>query len=452
VPKRESGASTSQHIGTSAPSVKSENKSIVRFSQAGSGSKSYIPDPQYPGEDDSTSRIDIQHISLISSDEDDELITPTHGHIRKRIPEANSSKGGLKPVRLDRQEHKERKSQVNTGPSMKDKSGDETLDSDTPMIDEERLAQIGRRTFKGAYIDEDVQVKDEPDEEVNTVEQLAPVHQAASSAPESNTRTEVRDTGKGDETVNGDIQHKQKKKPQTRNRGTRFVIQTEEDRREFERHLEDLEVLKEELGGMHHHPVGREKGKGVGDAATDAEKQPDKKEGRLYLFQFPPVMPKLYNPATTPKPEGTNPNEPGNDDVQVTVAVDKNIVDLERNVKLEGEEIIIKREDDEPAKRRERERLAEEEGYVGKLIVRESGRVELDWGGSRMLVGRGMETSFLSMGVLVDSKGCFANDGKPMGEGLATGMGKIMGKFVVTPDWESMVDDIERADKGESKR
>lgn len=452
MPKRESGASTSHSIGTSAPSVKSENKSTLRFSHAGSGSKSYIPDPQYPDEDDSTPRIDIQHISLISSDEDEELTTPTLGHIGKRIPEANSSKGGLKPVRLDRQEHKERKSQVNTGPSMKDTSGDETLDSDTPMVDEERSAQIDRRTFKGAYIDEDVQVKDEPDEEVNTIDQLVPAHQAASSAAELNTRTEVRDTGKGRETVDGRIQHKQKKKPQTRNQGTRFVIQTEEDRREFERHLEDLEVLKEELGGMHHHPVGSEKGKEVGDAVTDTEKQPDKKEGRLYLFQFPPVMPKLYNPATTSKPQGTRPNEPGDDNVRVTAAVDKNIVDLERNVKLEGEEIIIKREDDEPAKKRERERLADEEGYVGKLIVRESGRVELDWGGSRMLVGRGIDTSFLSMGVLVDSKGCFDNEGKTIGEGVATGMGKIMGKFVVTPDWESMVEDIERGDKRERRK
>ena len=78
-----------------------------------------------------------------------------------------------------------------------------------------------------------------------------------------------------------------------------------------------------------------------------------------------------------------------------------------------------------------------EEGWIGKLIVRKSGRVELSWGGVNLLVGRGVDAGFLTTGIVVDS----IEKGPPGGgapEGRALSMGQIMGKFVVTPDWEHM--------------
>ena len=390
-------------------------------------------------------RIDIQNINLVSSDEEDEFISLTPSQRLKVKSPSGSNKGGLKPIRLDRHEHKERISQVTTAPTVKEMPAEDIRDSDTPMVDEMRSSRA-RRESKGANADGNVQIKDEPVESMDLISQLAADPLASRSAAESAARHQGVDADEVEGTVEEEPIPKQKKRHHARKRSAKFVIQTEEDRGEWERHLEDLEVLREELGGMQD-ITGKGKAKAGG---AEAEKQVDKKEGRLYLFQFPPAMPKLFNPATMPKQDPTKPTEAGEADIRVTGSVNKNIVDLDKVVKPEEEE-IIKKEDEEPPKKT-RDSLAAEEGYVGKLIVRESGRVELDWGGSRMLVGRGIETTFLSMGVLVDSKGCFDQDGKPTAEGVATGMGKIMGKFVVTPDWESMVDDIERAERRERRK
>ena len=76
--------------------------------------------------------------------------------------------------------------------------------------------------------------------------------------------------------------------------------------------------------------------------------------------------------------------------------------------------------------------MVKEEGFIGKLVVRESGKVELSWGGTSMVLGRGVSANFLSTVVVTENK---AEDP----EGVAIGMGQVMGKFVVTPDWEKML-------------
>jgi DNA-directed RNA polymerase III subunit RPC4 len=455
--KREGGGGGGGFTVTSGS--KSQNGSIpgVRFG-TGSGSNPYvIADPQYPDEDEDVPRIDIEQINLISDDEDEQVASDTKG---KGKAIAGSAKGGLKPVRLYRQEHKERKSQVTSGPS-EDPSTENKSDSDTVLADEGATLPAPpteEKRFKGVYQDDDdeVRIKDEPVEPAEMINRLhSPepnLEASSSSAPDFKQTIDELGTDVVVKKNEPESPNQLRKKAPSKKKGNKFVIQTEEDRAEWERHLEDLAILTEELGGM----LGpsTEKGKekdAEGDIDMDAEKPVDRKEGRLYLFQFPPVMPKLYNPAKDPKPIVTG-EKKAEGDVELTGSADKNAVDLTKDVKVEGEEIIIKKEDEEPTNKKGRERLADEEGFVGKLIVRESGRVELDWGGSRMLVGRGIETSFLTMGVLVDSKGCLDKDGKSTGEGTATGMGQIMGKLVVTPDWESMTEDLERQQKFERRQ
>jgi len=116
----------------------------------------------------------------------------------------------------------------------------------------------------------------------------------------------------------------------------------------------------------------------------------------------------------------------------------KQTVDLtETAVKIEEDTIpadaAVKHAPD--GARKKKDDFVHEEGWIGKLIVRESGRVELDWGGTHLLVGRGAEAAFLSNALVVDG----IERGPPGGgapEGKATSMGQVMGKFVVTPDWE----------------
>lgn len=238
------------------------------------------------------------------------------------------------------------------------------------------------------------------------------------------------------------------------------VIQTVQDREEYDRHLEDVAILAEELGGLQGNLRDTGKGKDAeGDdqmtgAATDDVI--DKKSGRLYLFQFPPVLPQLYNPIDgKPDIHGTFKEE----DVE-KVELEKKTAEATAKaeskskgkgkateapaagveVKIESSTVLTpeerkKKEEDE--KRAKRQGFVREEGYVGKLIVRESGRVELSWGGTSLLVGRGVDTGFLTTGVVVDSQ----ERGPPEGgapEGKAMSMGQIMGKFVVTPDWQKM--------------
>ena len=239
--KRESGPSISRTAGTSRPNIKSEGYA----SKSGHGGTSYYSDPQYPDEDDGVARIDIQHINL-ASDEDDESLSPTPGYTKGKSPA--TSKGGLKPIRLDRHEHKERVSQVNTDPTVKDMPSEDTRDSDTPMVDEERSTRVNRgsrqRQVQGVDTDGNVQVKDEPDEPVNLMDQVEPGPQASSSAVHSDARRYENDTESDepaeDEPADDEPAHKEKRATRAKRKSTKFVIQTEEDRNEWERHLEDL--------------------------------------------------------------------------------------------------------------------------------------------------------------------------------------------------------------------
>ncbi|KAK8038125.1 DNA-directed RNA polymerase III RPC4 [Apiospora phragmitis] len=74
-----------------------------------------------------------------------------------------------------------------------------------------------------------------------------------------------------------------------------------------------------------------------------------------------------------------------------------------------------------------------EGGFIGKLNVRKSGKVELDWGGMPYELRLGTETGFLTTAIIVDD---------PENDAAATGMGNVYNKFVAAPildeeeDWD----------------
>ncbi|EKD18045.1 DNA-directed RNA polymerase III RPC4 [Drepanopeziza brunnea f. sp. 'multigermtubi' MB_m1] len=409
----------------------------------GGFNKDYVPEPHYPGEDGDAPRVDIAMINLVPEDEDDEI---------QYIGTKSIRKTGLRPVRLDRHEHKARVTIVNTGPVIKIED-----DEDGVEVDETRSSsRPGPADTRMGDPRDEISIKTEPGlaatfrhispDSTSTVEPLSP-ESKRKVKPELKMDDDAAMTG-----VLGEKKAQPKKK-----RAHKQVIQTEEDKAEYERHLEDVAILASELGGLQGNLTDKSKGTdGQEDVLMEeaAPKPEDKRSGRLYLFQFPPILPELYDPV---KGKPIDPKKmhdlsaDGNGDVEVsgTGTSAKSKAKARDRADLTGESVAIKMEEEtisiDKAKMEEEKRskgkrtpYVHEEGWIGKLVVRQSGKVELSWGGVNLLVGRGVDAGFLTTGIVVDGleKGPVGG-GAP--EGRAMSMGQIMGKFVVTPDMENLV-------------
>jgi DNA-directed RNA polymerase III subunit RPC4 len=429
-------------------------------------SKDFIPDPQYPDEDLDAPRVDIEHINLVSDASDDDVIFTGS----RKVPNGrgkSTNKRGLKPVRLHREEHKERLTLVNTEPAIKIQSDS---DEEFPAIDELRSsrAPAKEKEFTGTYEDfeANTRIKVEPGLELTfngtrppPATSTDPQRQVKdlTSSPESKRKIKDQlansaiDLDGPEDDAAAKAKRERKARTFIKKKDTKPVIQTEEDRAEYERHLEDVAILANELGGLQGN-LGAQPQDADGDVAMDGgvNQYRDNKAGRLYLFQFPPVLPELYNPMH-PKPKtkaeirAEKEKEKAEQDVQMggmsakakgkmkDATVDATVIKVEEEVVL-GPDGKPKKEEE----KRKRDEVVHEEGWIGKLVVRESGRVELCWGGTNLLVGRGVDAGFLTTSVMVD----MIEKGPPGGgapEGKAMSMGQVMGKFVVTPDWERMV-------------
>lgn len=404
-----------------------------------------MDEPQYPDEGDDGPRVDIEYINVQSDSEEDVIITGVRSLNKGKGKTSN--KGGLKPIRLDRKEHKERGTVVNTEPTIK-ADPEEDDDADVMVIDEGRSSKAPKRERRDTQ-ENDVKIKSEP----GTVPMMSYTREpTASSPPPSDFKVPI-DVGSDDPTTESEAIKAQPTSPGTerkvnprrlsKKKDKMPVIQTEEDRSEWVRHLEDMDILRRELGGMAANLQSQDKGKDVeGDVdmeegTTQESPKEEMEDGRVYLFQFPPVLPKLYNHQTS-----SNPNyimdDPG---VEMMIPLD---LTKDDKPEIKAEAIEIKQEEpdeDELRRQKERDKLVVEEGAMGKLVLRESGEVELVWGGTNMKVGRGIETSFFSAGAVVDGMDAWKRDeqGNDIpainGRAKTMAMGEIMGKFVVTPDF-----------------
>lgn len=183
----------------------------------------------------------------------------------------------------------------------------------------------------------------------------------------------------------------------------------------------DLNLLASELGSV---TITQEDG----ESKTEG---PSNKDGRMYLFQFPPLMPPLKQVAA-PKPKSKVKAEPedanmldSTPDVGTSTPVDLTD-DTDPNLDDHPE-------DDPENTHGFMSQLLSHGGLVGQLRVRKSGRVELDWGGRTLEMNPAAGMNFLTTAVIVEE-----NDEKPKpgvvgGESIA--MGKIMGRFVLAPTW-----------------
>jgi len=156
-------------------------------------------------------------------------------------------------------------------------------------------------------------------------------------------------------------------------------------------------------------------------------------EGHMFLFQFPPVLPPLT--STAPKaPKADVKPEPTDDDDEddiVMFAPQKKAPAANIDLTQDADKVKAEDEADEPA---DNDANAEAGGgFVGNLVVRKSGKVELSWGGKTLLLAPGTQANFLSSAVLLESSDVKPQPGQV--SGAAYGMGKIQGSFALVPTW-----------------
>ncbi|KAK5115816.1 hypothetical protein LTR85_009410 [Meristemomyces frigidus] len=228
----------------------------------------------------------------------------------------------------------------------------------------------------------------------------------------------------------------------------RPVYQTQDEVDEWERHQADLRLLYSELGSLAVQPPAAAADQD-GDAAMEGAQQPpavpDKKADKVYLFQFPPVLPDLIPVAVKPDPEAPS--------AAAAAGESGDAMDVDRQPNNNAADPVTVSDDPSSAATGGPRLPKLPSGAVGKLRIHRSGRATLDWGGTSLLVGMGADASFLQdvvvAGMPEHKVGAGAvGEGEGEGEGggggggppgWAMGMGQVKGKFVVTPDWEAIL-------------
>ncbi|KAI0471618.1 hypothetical protein GGR56DRAFT_82321 [Xylariaceae sp. FL0804] len=140
------------------------------------------------------------------------------------------------------------------------------------------------------------------------------------------------------------------------------------------------------------------------------------KDDQLYLFQLPPILPPLERVGDGPNGESET--------VDLTASVN--------NANADG--VNIKTEEGAEAPQHPTSGIPPGGGYLGQMVVRKSGKVELDWGGTPLSVGTGLETDFLTTAMIIEQDSN-VEDSEAIA-GTAYGMGPVVGKYVLVPVWD----------------
>lgn len=457
-------------------------------------------------------RVNIEHINLISDDES--VNGDPNGPSQHQGGLTGTDKKGhglnLRPVRVDRHEHVERAiggsvDHSNSTSAELRRRAQQRQDGEGSLFFSDDYSETGpvkstnskskarevefvrdERRWKGVYQDEEEdgepRIKEEPPEDENrmAVDQVEPVTSV----------TDRHSPATGEETVTHEVatnvgRPKRKEtsdpiasNPQQSNRlkGKDIVFQTEEDRQEWERDQKDLEFLRKELGttrlGVDH---------ATATMTDDSANLPDHKEGHVYLFQVPPMVPHLLTMADNEKrlkSQAERKNDAGHtSQPSRTSASTKSRPELEDSF-FGGR----KRTSSDVATPTNPLRTP---GKIGTLRVYESGRVKVEWGnagGASMELHRGMSMSMLQEVIMTNLEQptvkVETGDGSGDGEGEKDGgggtadtamkveggsdkekeksneqdkdkekvnvgdtawaLGELAGSYVLTPDWDQM--------------
>ncbi|MCJ1394850.1 hypothetical protein MMC18_008889 [Xylographa bjoerkii] len=424
-------------------------------------------------------RINIEHINLISDEDSEDDPVTSKGKERQRS--IRPAGWNLKPIRLDRHEHVERHVGVNTDVSLmtsaqlRQKANERSeaegalflsQDEDVEMVKTKpkKVKSKGKdvefvrdeRRWKGVYQDEEdthelKKVKEEPfDDDVMAFDaalNMATNGEASLTAQEESTpRTILHNSSGGPEEDKEPHSTKIKRRRRSAFRSTKPVLQTEEDRQEWERYEDNIIALSEELGDLDTVSTPALAPTSLDEDVNmdiDEEEKKDRRRGLVYLFQLPPIVPDLVDPVKAAEVEETPEQRalavPGKDTQKSTSAVKK----TEAVIKIEdGSHRQI---DEKVANAFMAEDIDDFMGSVGKLSIYHSGYIGISWGGIEHDLNRGSEGELLQELVISDvarikrEPGSMdEDDGKVIRTGTA--MGQMTGGFVVTPNWTSLFD------------
>lgn len=419
-------------------------------------------------EEDEGPRKDIDFINLLSDDDQDTTATNAN----------------MAPIRVNRVEHREREKPVaadaskskaaiaeslhgaaagasgETTATTKERTASPELSRRQPRAKEVQVVRTERK-WKGAWedsSDDDLAIKPEPTDEGSSVT-AAPLEDTSMALKQS-ASPESRRKSKGKAAASATRKHSLPTEAP--------AMQTVEERREWERHHLDLEIIRQELGEIslpsanpaaaaaaaakdaegdtnmaESEQADLEEGADASTSLPTSEGQasttqqpppPDRRTDRVYLFQFPPILPSLA-PATV-KPE---PSSPTLSKKTPATAIDVDAAAATTTAKPRSKQVP------ESAGQMHSPFPA---GLVGKLRVHASGRTTLDWGGTSLQVGMGTDVQFLQDAVVAKFNDKSEVEGAKAKEeeqdegaygGEVMGLGQVRGKFVVTPDWEEIV-------------
>lgn len=208
------------------------------------------------------------------------------------------------------------------------------------------------------------------------------------------------------------------------------------------------------------------------------DQEPNDKYGRLYLFQFPPILPPLHDATLKSESQPQSQNE---DQIATIINLDPNLTSQQpsssstsNRPKLNPSEAIIIEDSNKQQTGTQPPSFASRfpSGRVGKLTLRKSGRLTLTWGinepsesskpttnkrrssssekrGLQFQIDRGADANFLQDVVLAENifiKQEQDQDNDSIMRGLpdnrrprAIALSHVVGKMVAIPDWESLL-------------
>ncbi|KAE8380118.1 RNA polymerase III RPC4-domain-containing protein [Aspergillus bertholletiae] len=408
-------------------------------------------------ESDNEIRVSIDHINLDSDDEEaEQVVDKKKGKLAMKNAEASGERG-LRPIRVERHEHEERVVSVNMESSssksaeLRQQAQAKAPEDDALFVpDDDGSAGSATETETGA------RVKQEPTDDDHAMVDVAPhVDEGLTTDDGLLPEQKVK------------VRRKLSREPPAV-KDPRSLLRTKEDIEEYERHEQDLAMVKDlftkeeklpaeelkepqpeqaessaedtETAAADSTEKGQDKEKESEEEEDESAK--DKLSGQLFLMQFPPMTPNLVPENGGDGSAATSIEAPGQGAPEGAASNNGN-APPQTGVKHEdGMEILDEADEFQPTEPPKVVTATDWQlraGRVGKLNVHASGKMTMDWGGISFELDRATAVDFLQEALIVSGAADQAEGGVPEEENRVWAMGQLSGKFTVMPDWEKML-------------